>query len=481
MNNTPSAAPQTAAADAPDPRRWGALVVLLTGTFLPPLDFFIVNVALPSIRTDLNTDAATVQLVISGYAAAYAVLLILGGRLGDLYGRRRVFVAGLLGFAASSALCGFAWSPTVLIVGRVLQGCTAAIMAPQSLASIHALFPAKEKARALGFYGATFGLASVAGQMLGGALIAANPFGLGWRSVFLVNLPVVAIAVPGALVLLRESQARQSSRLDRIGVVLLAVALSALVVPLIEGRERGWPIWAIVLLIAFLPLMRLFWRHEQHVVHRGGDPLVVPALLNVPGLCRGLAATLFFYALAAFFLTFSVYEQAGLGRTPLNAGLAILPLAIGFLLGPLTSPWFSRRFGNKTPAVGMLLEATGLFGVAAVVVLILPSALSPALFLIGLGQGIALPTLVRAVVDRVENRWAGLAAGLVNSVLQISAALAVALIGGLFYAVLGARSDTAAIEHAFAISTVAIGAALVVAAFLISSVRQPAQAVVSEP
>ena len=470
MNNTPSAAPQTSAADAPDPRRWGALVVLLMGTFLPPLDFFIVNLALPSIRADLNTDAAVVQLVISGYAAAYAVLLILGGRLGDLYGRRRVFVAGLLGFATSSALCGFAWSPTVLIVGRVLQGCTAAIMAPQSLASIHALFPAKEKARALGFYGATFGLASVAGQMLGGALIAANPLGLGWRSVFLVNLPVVAIAVPGALVLLRESQARQSSRLDLIGVVLLAVALSALVVPLIEGRERGWPIWAIVLLIAFLPLMRLFWWHEQRVVHRGGDPLVVPALLNVPGLCRGLAATLLFYALAAFFLTFSVYEQTGLGRAPLNAGLAILPLAIGFLLGPLTSPWFSRRFGNKTPAVGMLVEATGLFGVAAVVVFILPSAMSPALFLIGLGQGIALPTLVRAVVDRVENRWAGLAAGLVNSVLQISAVLAVALIGGLFYVVLGARSDTAAIEHAFAISTVAIGAALVVAAFLISSV-----------
>lgn len=457
--------------ETPDPRRWAALAVLLTGTFLPPLDFFIVNVTLPSIHADLGATPASVQLVISGYAAAYAVFLIIGGRLGDSFGRRRIFLAGMLGFAATSALCGFAWSPLVLIVGRVLQGVSAAIMAPQSLASIHALFPAREKGRALGLYGAIFGLASVAGQLLGGILIAANPFGLGWRSVFFINLPVVAVAAPAALLLLRESRASQPSSLDTIGAALLAATLSTLVVPLIEGPELGWPWWTIVMLGYFPLLLILFWRHEGKVMRRGGDPLVVPALLQTPSLQRGLAATLCFYALAAFFLTFSIYEQVGLDCSALHAGLATLPLGVGFLLGPLISPWVVRWLGAATPTAGMVLEAVGLFGMAVAVSHNLFGLFTPALFLIGLGQGIALPTLVRAVIDRVEVKCAGLAAGLVNSVLQISAALAVALIGGLFYAVLAGRMGLVPIAHAFTVALVCMGASLLLAALLAWGLR----------
>jgi len=274
---------QAAAAATSDSRRWLALAVLLTGTLLPPLDFFIVNVALPAIRTDLQASSDVSQLVISVYAAAYAVTLILGGRLGDLYGRKRVFIGGMLGFGVASAWCGLAPSPGVLVVGRLLQGMSAAIMAPQSLASIHAIFPASEKNRALSLYGATIGLASVGGQLLGGVLVSTNPWGLGWRSVFLINLPIIVFAVPAALVLLRESRVERSVRLDVPGALLLAAGLLALVVPLIEGREHHWPWWCIALLILSMPLLLAFWRYEKAQELAGRTPLVLPSLLAVRG------------------------------------------------------------------------------------------------------------------------------------------------------------------------------------------------------
>lgn len=456
-----------------DPRRWAALVILLIGSFLSPLDFFIVNLALPSIRGSLGAGPAVAQMVISGYAIAFAVLLVTSGRLGDLYGRKRFFIGGLLGFAASSALCGLAWSPLALIIGRVLQGTAAAIIVPQTLASIHVLFPAREKARVLGFYGATFGLASVAGTILGGVLIAANPFGLGWRSIFLVNLPVVAAAVPGAWLLLRESRSPHPARLDVSGALLLAAALLCLVVPLIEGHDRGWPAWSFAMLIAVVPLLLIFWKHEHRVVRAGGDPLVLPSLFAVPGLGRGLAATLLFYIIGAFFMIFAVYEQAGRGQTPLQSGLALLPHAIGFMLGPLASPWCNRRLGRRrTPAAGMMVEAFGLFVVALTAQWPLHWIQPLALLAVGLGQGVGLPTLVRVVVERVDSRWAGLAAGLVNSALQVSGALGVAMIGGLFYAQLRAHSDPTGIAHAFAVATAAIGVFTLIGAWLVNGVQE---------
>lgn len=454
----------------PDPRLWAGLAVLLAGAFLPPLDFFIVNVALPSIQADLRAPASTVQLVASGYATAYAVMLITGGRLGDLFGRRNVFVGGMACFAASSALCGFAWSPTVLVIGRVLQGLSAAVMAPQALASINALFAAGEKRKALGFYAATFGMASVAGLFLGGALIAANPFGLGWRTIFLVNLPVVAIAIPSALVLLRETRSDKPSRLDIGGAVLLATALSFVIVPLIEGRERGWPVWCFIMLASAFPLAFAFWRHERRLEGAGGDPLVVPRLMSTPGMKRGLLAALFFYALAVFWLVFSIYQQTGLGRSPFATGIAILPAAVGFVMGPLCSSWLVRRLGRWTSVIGMVLQALGLFGTAALILLDEPSYLALPVFLIGAGQGIALPTLVASVVERAEKQYSGLASGLINSTFQFSGALSVAAIGGLFYVVLGSATDLASVAHAYGVAVVATGACLLIAAWLISGV-----------
>ncbi|NID03292.1 MFS transporter [Luteibacter jiangsuensis] len=462
----PDGTPRASERSTHETHRWLALAVLLTGTLLPPLDFFIVNVALPAIRTDLRAPSDVAQLVVSVYATAYAVTLILGGRLGDLYGRKRAFVGGMLGFAVASALCGWAPSPAVLIVGRLLQGVAAAVMAPQSLASIHALFPAAEKNRALSLYGATFGLASVGGQVLGGVLVSADVLGLGWRSVFLINLPIILLAVPAALVLLRESTGERTARLDVPGALLLAAGLLALVVPLIEGREQHWPWWCVVLLIASGPLLVSFWRFERRQERLGGTPLVYPSLLKARGLQRSLSATFFFYWLAPFFLVFAVYEQVGLGHNALATGFAILPLGVGFLLGPLCSPRLARRMGARTAALGMLLEVLGALAASMLALAQAPAWLPAPLFLIGLGQGIALPALVRLNVDQVDPRWAGLAAGLVSATLQISAAVATALVGGLFFTLAPDGGGARLTQVGFAFATFTIGAALALAAAL---------------
>ncbi|MDG2525918.1 MFS transporter [Stenotrophomonas sp. HITSZ_GD] len=452
---------------AVDPRRWAALAVLLVGTLLPPLDFFIVNVALPDIRSNLRASADVAQLVVSVYAIAYAVTLILGGRLGDLYGRRRTFVAGMLGFGAASAICGFAGSAEVLIAGRLLQGISAAVMAPQSLASIHALFSANEKGRALSLYGSTFGLAAVGGQLLGGVLVSADVWHLGWRSVFLINLPVIALAVPAALTLVRETRAEQTGGMDVPGVILLAMGVLALVVPLIEGRQQGWPAWTLVLLASSAPLLAVFWRYEKRRERAGATPLVPPSvILAARGLRLGLLAAILLYALASFFLTFAVYQQAGLGRDALAAGLAILPLGIGQLLGPSCGLRLSRRVGTRTAALGMSLEVTGLVVVAGVVALGHPRWLPLPLLVLGIGQGIALPALVRLNVDRVAPRWAGLAAGVVSAAMQLGGALSVALVGGVFFSLAPDGAGPDQVKVAFAVACLMIGTAMAMAAVL---------------
>ncbi|WP_312735031.1 MFS transporter [Stenotrophomonas sp.] len=453
--------------EAPDARRWPALAVLLTGTLLPPLDFFIVNVALPSIRADLRASADVTQLVVSVYAMAYAVTLILGGRLGDTHGRRRAFVAGMLGFGLASAICGLADSAALLVAGRLLQGISAAVMAPQSLASIHALFPPAEKGRALGLYGLTFGLASVGGQLLGGWLVSADALGLGWRAVFLINLPIIALAVPAALLLVRETRAGQASAMDYRGAVLLAAGALALVVPLIEGRERGWPWWSLALFALSPALLTVFWRYQTHLERSGASPLVPPSVLTLAsGLPRGLLAAVCFYALAAFFLVFAVYQQAGLHHDALAAGLAILPLGVGQLLGPSCGLRLSRWLGGRVAAFGMGLEALALLAAAGLAAAGRPSLLVVPLVLLGMGQGIALPALVRLNVDRVEARWAGLAAGAVTAAMQMGAALSVALVGGVFFALAPDGAGPQQVSTAFAVACVMIAIAMATAAFL---------------
>jgi MFS family permease len=473
MNDMTSLAQRMdAQSPALEPRRWLMLGVLLVGAFLPPLDFFVVNVALPSIQSDLHASAATLQLVISVYAGVYATILMSGGRLGDLYGRGRVFLVGIVGFALASACCGFAPTPAVLIIGRALQGLTAAIMAPQGLALVQAVFPDAEKPRALGLYGAVLGLAAASGQILGGVLIAVSPFGLGWRAIFLINLPVVAAVLLCGPGVLRATTPPSSRRLDLGGVLLSAAALACIIVPLTEGRERAWPLWAILMLIAAPFLAVLFWRYQARLAARGAEPLLDPSALGARGLRLGLTATLLFYAPASFFLLLSIYLQRATGQSALAAGVVFLPFGIGLLVGPLTTPWLIRRTGGYLTALGMLLEVCGLVILAAAVLRTPPGSppdpflLRVALFAIGFGLGLALPTLVRAVTGRVQPRFAGMIAGLMNSTLQLSASLSVAVIGGVYYATLGQRSDAASIARGFAIALGCMALCLTASALL---------------
>jgi MFS family permease len=460
-----------------DPRRWWALVCLLVGSFLALLDFFIVIVAMPSITSGLQATAADAQLIISGYAVVYAVFLITGGRLGDIYGRKSVFLIGLAGFAVASAFCGLAWSPSSLIMARLLQALAAAAMGPQALASVHALFPPRERGRALSIYGITLGLSSVI-QLLGGALVAADIGGLSWRLIFLINVPIVVVAFIATLRVLRETRSERRPRLDWGGVVLSCAALTAFVLPLVEGRERGWPLWSIVMLLTTPIFVELFRRYEIRLAKAGGDPLIALEIFQQRGLMRGLGAIMTLYAISTFFLIYSIYLQSALGFTALQAGLGIIPFSIGFVTGSTFSPLFGRWLGRAATSLGFCLSATGAVATALIAfhfpIGIIPpwTLLGPAVAVIGLGMGVSIPTMMRAIVERVEPRHAGLVGGIVNSTLQVSAAVGIAVLGGLFYTVIGAHAVPATVTRAFSVTLVGIAICHVGGALLAAGLGQ---------
>lgn len=435
-----------------DPRRWLALPVLLTGAFLPILDFNVVNLALPAIRHNLGATSSQMQFVISAYAATYAVFLITGGRLGDWLGRKRMFMLGVAGFTLASILCGTAMSPRMLIAGRILQGLTATVMAPQVLALIRVLFPPSEQGKALGLYGATFGMANIVGQILGGVLVSAHPFGLAWQAIFLINVPIGLAAFVGSLFLLRDSRADQAQNLDIGGVVLLSATLGLLVYPLVEGRESGWPFRFIAMLIASPALLLAFVRFERRLIQRGGAPLVDLSLFRERGFAIGIAMALVYYMLSAFYLTFSVYLQGGLGLSPLEAGLRTLPFGIGYFLASLASASIMQRLGPRALTLGFIVQVVGFTAVILSVIGALNGYLEMGLVVAGVGFGIVMPSVIKAVIGGIDPRHAGLASGIVISTFQIGAALGVAILGGVFFSALGNAQVPGAYSHAFALA-----------------------------
>jgi EmrB/QacA subfamily drug resistance transporter len=434
------------------PRRWLALPILLIGAFLPVLDFNVVNLALPAIRQNLGASSSELEFIISAYAATYAVFLITGGRLGDLFGRKRMFMLGVTGFTLTSLLCGIAWSPSVLIAGRILQGLTATAMAPQVLASIRVLFSTAEQGRALAFYGATFGLANICGQVLGGILISTHPFGFAWQAIFLINLPIGLIALLGSSIVLRDSRAQHAQKLDLGGVALLSLTLALLVYPLVEGREAGWPAWMIAMLVACPIALWAFVRFEARLSARGGDPLVALSLFRNSAFVAGLVMALAFYMQSSFYLTFAVYLQSGLHRSPMEAGIATLPFAVGYFVSSLFSAPVMQRLGIRALTVGFLLEIVGFGVVLLAVAQMLPDDLEIGLVVAGLGFGIVMPSVIKAVLGGVDQRHAGLASGMVISTLQIGAALGVAIVGGVFYRALGTDQTIGAYAHSFVLA-----------------------------
>ncbi|MBO0807964.1 MAG: MFS transporter, partial [Actinobacteria bacterium] len=279
----------------PDPRRWLTLAVLLLAAFMNLLDVSIVNIAIPSIQRNLHASYADVQWALAGYTLAYALVLITGGRLGDIFGRKRLFLIGVTGFTVFSALCGAAQSPGMLIAARVAQGAMGAIMVPQVLAVIQVIFPPAERIKALAGFGVTAGLGTVSGPLLGGLLIGHNLFGLDWRPIFLINVPVGIIAVIASAVLVRESRAQQPPRLDPAGVGLVTAALVLLLYPLVQGRQLGWPGWTFAMMAASAPVFAAFAWYERATQRRAGSPLVPLSLFARRGFSAGMAVALSFF------------------------------------------------------------------------------------------------------------------------------------------------------------------------------------------
>lgn len=446
-----------------------ALAVLMAATFIFVLDFFIVNVAIPSTQRDLGASASEIQLVVAGYAIALASGLIVGGRLGDLIGRRRALIIGLAVFTLASAVCGAAAGPAVLIAGRIAQGLGAAVFSPQILSIIGVTYRGEERARAITLYGLVLGLGAVSGQLIGGLLIHFDVLGLDWRSCYLVNVPVGLAAIALAPRVIPESRAEQRDRLDAGSAALIGAALVAVVLPLVEGRQQGWPLWTWACLAAAAPLLLAFAARQRRLADRGGSPLVPPALFGKRAFTAGLLGSIAFYAgMGSFFLVLAVYLQQGRGLDALGSGLTFTPLALGYLAASIAAPMLVTRLGRQALALGAIIRAVALGGLGLTVTAIGlggdTAALVPALLVDGIGMGLLTAPLVSTVLAGMEPSDAGAATGVLSTAQQIGNTIGIAVIGAVFYGALGPAAD---FSHAFltailAILGVSVGVAAIV-------------------
>ncbi len=443
------------------------LTVVLVGVLLPMLDFFIVNVALPTIDADLHASQALLELVVSGYATAYALLLVLGGRLGDSLGRKRLFLIGMAAFTLSSLACGLAPSAIALVAGRIAQGASAALMVPQVLATIQAATTGDRRARALGRYGATGGLAAVLGQVLGGLLVSANIDGTTWRPIFLVNVPIGLAGLVLAKRYVPDTRHGNPARVDTLGTTLLGVTVLAVLIPLTEGSSLRWPAWTIALL-ALAPFAAIAFGVAQIRTERAGrTPLVPPSLLRHASMRRGLLLALpFFAGFGAFMFCYALLVQQGLHDSALKAGVGLVPMAVTFLIASLSTSRLLARFGTRVLAAGASLQAVGLVVLALTVYLSWPAvsllALAPGLAIAGFGQGLVMSPLFGIVLSEVPPASAGAGSGVLTTTQQSALALGVATLGSLFLAL---SSDGTGVRDGFVVVlAIQIAIAIVVAA-----------------
>ncbi|MBI1775831.1 MAG: MFS transporter [Proteobacteria bacterium] len=438
--------------------------VLLAGAFLPIADFFIVNVALPTIASSLNASPAALELVVSVYGVAYAAILVLGGRLGDRFGRHTLFLIGLVGFILASLACGLAPTIEVLIAARLVQGATAAMLVPQVLATFQATLETERKTRAIALYGATSGIAAVVGQLAGGVLVSANLFGTSWRPIFLINIPLGIIVFFASRLVVPANRSPHPTGIDFPGTVLFATTLTALLVPLTEGHSLGWPAWTLAMLAAALVLATLTVIVERAAEARGEVPLLPPSLLKLPSMSRGLVMIMLFsVGFGAFMFVFALTVQNGLGANALESGLAILPMAVMFFIGSVASPLIINRFGRGALVVGGIVQALGLALLIGIITSGWPHVtlidLAPPLVLVGAGQSMLFSGLFRAVLADVPSHLAGGGSGVLITLQQSGLALGVATLGTLYLAL-----EPASIPQAF---STAIGIQFVIVVMLV--------------
>ncbi|MET9723142.1 MFS transporter [Streptomyces zaomyceticus] len=431
--------------DTSDKRRWIALAIVMTAAFMDLVDATIVNIAIPSIERDLGASFGAIQWTTAGYALAFAAGLITGGRLGDIYGRKRLFLLGTAGFTIASALCGFAANPEMLVASRLLQGAAAAMMVPQVLSIIHVTFPAHERGKVFGMFGAIIGLGAVSGPLLGALLTQWNIAGLEWRPIFLINLPVGIAGLILGRKFITESKAPKALRLDIVGMLLVTAALLMLIYPLTRGRELDWPVWGHVMMVGSLVVFAAFVAYERMKAKKDGSPLVELTLFKVKSFAAGIAVQLTFgVVMGIFFLVWTLYMQIGLGWTPLRAGVTGVPFSIAVSTAAgLSVQKLVPRFGRKVLQTGALTMIAGvllyLFEAGHYGADITSWQMIPPLVVMGLGMGLIVAPLTDAVLSEVPKEHAGSASGLINTTGQMGNALGLGLVSVVFFGVIDGK------------------------------------------
>jgi len=462
------------------PRRWLAAVAMMIAVLMDMIDVTIVNVALPTIRRDLGASATQLEWVVSAYMLAFAAALITAGSLGDLLGRKRLFLAGIATFGLASLAAGLAQAPGELIAARVVQGAAAAVMTPQLLATFRTVFDGAERGKAFGLYGAILGFASAIGLLLGGILTSANLFGWGWRSVFFVNVPVAVISLALSVRFVPETRQRSARRPDFAGAVLLTAALLAIVYPLLEGRSLGWPAWIWLMLGAGVVALCVLGFVEERRHRDRVAPLLRTRLFRIPAFTAGLGVQLAFAAgIQGFFLIFTIWVQAGQHYSPLRAGLTTVAFSVGsFVLASFAVP-LAQRYGRLVLAAGGVLMAAGLAGVDVGALHVgtstSPWPLVPGLAVAGAGLALLVIPLVNVVLAAVPAEAAGGASGLFSTAQQLGGAIGIAAIGSVFFGSLGRHPLVDSFTHT---------APYAAAAFLVCAVLSmvlPRTAVAGEP
>lgn len=460
MDGQHAATAQDATADR---RRWFVLAVMVAGQFLFVVDAFIVNVAIPSIRADLGATAAEIAAVIAIYQIAYATLVITGGRLGDIVGRKPMYLLGITGFTVASVGCGLAGSGAILILARLAQGATAALMVPQVLATIHTLFSDAARGRAFGIYGIVLGLGGAVGFVLGGWLTSLDLAGLGWRLVFFVNVPCGVLVALAATVWMPAFVRRPGTKLDIPGALVLFIALNLLIGPVLFGNDVGWAPWLLAMVAVGIVGMWLFLRLERRVASRGGMPLVDLTLLRDRAFLTGLAAAgCFYFANVSFYLVITLHMQGAFGFTPAQSGLALLPLAIAFVLTSRGATVRALRVGPRSLVEGGLAMLAGLACVAALAAATAPSVLAMAVAMIpfGIGQGRIMAPLSSLVLAGILPAQSGSASGVLVTSQQVANAAGVALAGALYFSMLASATPLAALLTTLAGLALAISATM---------------------
>lgn len=439
MTETKTLSAQEHAASFSTRARTVALIIVALAFIMDLLDNTIVNIAIPSIQSNLGASYATIQWLIAGYALTFATLLITGGRMGDVFGYKKIFMVGVSGFTLASLLCGVSWNSHMLIAARLIQGSFAALMVPQVMSLMQVMYKKHERGSIMGIFGALAGVAATLGPVIGGILIHFDIAGLHWRPIFLINIPVGLFALFAGFKYLPNGKSPHPLKLDVFGTFLITVAMLLLVYPLIQGRELGWPTWSFVMLIASLPVLLIFawWQNKKQ--SKDGSPLVVPSLMRTKTFVLGLIINLIFEgAMLGFFLPFTLILQIGLGFSVIKAALTGIPTAIGISVAmAVFSQKLMPKLGRYTMVLGAVLMGSGLWLLYALLnhygLKMSPWYFIPGLLLIGSGMAFIMSPMFSVALNDVDAKHAGSASGVLNAVQQLGGSIGTALLGIVFF------------------------------------------------